>query len=70
MVFTGNEGVQAFNPVNGAGFDQFRQFPVDLQWRTKALFTKRVENVVGAGGLPRFMAVSEDEVFVWDLFTA
>ena len=64
MVFTGNEGVQAFNPVNGAGFDQFRQCPVDLQWRAKTLFTKRVENVVGAGGLPRFMEVSEDEVFV------
>ena len=64
MVLAGDEGIQAFNPVNGTGLDEFRQRPVDLQWRAKTLLAKRVKNVVGACRLSRFMEVSEDEVFV------
>ena len=64
MVLAGDEGIQAFNPVNGTGLDEFRQRSVDLQWCAKTLLAKRVKNVVGACRFSRFMEVSEDEVFV------
>lgn len=30
MVFAGNEGIQAFDPVNRTGFNELRQGPIDL----------------------------------------
>ncbi len=44
----GHEGIQAFQPMHQAKFQQLFQRPVDLQRRPKPMISQLVENGIGA----------------------
>ncbi len=55
----GNEGVDAFEPMHDAIFEQLFQRPVDLQRRTKTLVAQLVEDRIGAEGPSAFSSTSK-----------
>jgi hypothetical protein len=47
---TGDEGIEAFEPVDKPEFRELFQRPIDLQRRAKPVATEIVEDIVGASG--------------------
>ena len=65
IVIAGNEGIQAFQPMGQAEFQQSVQRTIDLNWRAQPIIAQLIQNGIGAERLIRCIQDAIDQCLIF-----